>query len=108
MGNPEMTRKTSTTAELAWDHAVHDISQSGLSAVREAAPDELERVARALDLLACRSLKAEYTIAPIVGGHYQLSGRLSAKVSQTCVVTLEPVDSMVEEAFEAVFWPQED
>jgi uncharacterized metal-binding protein YceD (DUF177 family) len=106
-----MTRKsdtmTGTTAELAWDHTVRDIPQTGLSAVREAAPDELERVARALELLACKSLKAEYAIAPIVGGHYQLSGRLSAQVSQSCVVTLEPVDSTIEEVFEAVFWPQE-
>ncbi len=48
-----MTRKTSTTAELAWDHAVHDIPESGLSAQREATPDELARIAQALDLIAC-------------------------------------------------------
>ena len=103
-----MTRTTGTTAELAWEHAVHDIPQSGLSTQREAAPDELARIARALDLIACTSLKAEYAIAPIVGGHYRLSGRLRAEVSQACVVTLEPVDSTIEEAFEAVFWPQAD
>ena len=102
-----MTRKTSTTAELAWDHAVHDIPESGLSAQREATPDELARIARALDLIACTSLKTEYAIAPTVGGHYRLSGRLRAEVSQACVVTLEPIDSTIEEAFEAVFWPQE-
>ena len=28
-------------------------------------------------------------------------------MSQACVVTLEPIDSTIEEAFEAVFWPQE-
>lgn len=118
-----MTHKTSTTADLAWDHAVRDIPESGarsgpksgqrpgqkpgLSAEREAAPDELAGIARALGLIACTSLKAEYAIAPTVGGHYQLSGRLRAEVSQACVVTLEPISSTIEEAFEAVFWPQE-
>jgi uncharacterized metal-binding protein YceD (DUF177 family) len=103
-----MTRTTSTTAELAWDHAVQDIPESGLSVQREAAPDELARIAQALDLIACTSLQTEYAIAPTTGGHYQLSGRLRAEVRQACVVTLEPIDSTIEEAFEAVFWPQED
>jgi uncharacterized metal-binding protein YceD (DUF177 family) len=102
-----MTRKTSTTAELAWDRTVHDIPDSGLSAQHAATPNELEKIAQALDLIACRSLTTEYAIAPTVGGHYRLSGRLRAEVSQACVVTLEPIDSTIEEAFEAVFWPQE-
>jgi uncharacterized metal-binding protein YceD (DUF177 family) len=102
-----MTRKTSTTAELAWDHAVHDIPESGLSTQREATPEELARIAQALDLIACAGLNVDYTIAPTVGGHYRLSGRLRAEVSQACVVTLEPIDTTIEEAFEAVFWPQE-
>ena len=103
-----MTRKTTTTAELAWNHAVHDIPESGLSTQRAATPDELARIAQALDLIACAGLNVEYAIAPTVGGHYRLSGRLRAELSQACVVTLEPVDSTIEEAFEAVFWPQED
>ena len=28
---PDMTRKTSMTGELAWDHATHDIPETGLS-----------------------------------------------------------------------------
>ena len=105
-----MTSKTNTTttAELAWDHAAHDIPEAGLSAQREAAPDELATIALALDLIACTGLKAEYAIAPTLGGRYRLSGRLRAEVSQTCVVTLEPLGSTVEEGFEAVFCPQED
>ena len=103
-----MTRKSSTPAELAWDHAIHDIPASGVSAERTASGDELVAVGRALDLVACKSLRAQYTVAPSVRGHYRLSGRLRAEVSQTCVVTLEPIDATVEEAFDAVFWPQED
>ena len=103
-----MTHKTSMTGELTWEHATHDIPQSGLSREREAAPDELARVARALDLVACASLKTAYTIVPTIDGRFRLSGRLRAEIGQTCVVTLEPVDSTIEEAFDVTFWPEED
>jgi uncharacterized metal-binding protein YceD (DUF177 family) len=102
-----MTRKTGTTGPLAWDHAVRDIPDQGLSAVRQASPDELASIARALDLVACTSLRADYKVSATLGGRFHLTGRLRAEVSQNCVVTLEPVDSTIEEAFEAVFWPQE-
>jgi hypothetical protein len=93
---------------LTWDHAVHDIPDSGLSTTRHAAPDELERVAQALDLLACSSLVATCTITPAGGGHYRLVGRLQASLQQACVVTLEPVASQIDEAFDVYFWPEAD
>lgn len=103
-----MARNTSTTAELAWDHAAHAIPASGLSRQREAAPDELASIARALELLACNALRAEYAITPSIDARYTLSGRLRAELTQACVVTLEPVDSTIEETFDVTFWPQED
>ena len=45
---------------------------------------------------------------PTVGGRFRLSGRLRAEISQACVVTLEPVDSTIEEGFDVTFWPEED
>lgn len=103
-----MMHKTSTTGELTWQHATRDIPESGLSQEREAAPDELARVARALDLIACTGLRAAYAIKPTIDGRYRLSGTLRAEISQACVVTLEPVESTIEESFDASFWPQED
>ena len=103
-----MKRKTNTTAELSWEHATHDIPQSGLSREREAAPDELARIARALDLFACASLRTAYAVVPTVGGRFRVTGRLRAEISQACVVTLEPVDSTIEEGFDVTFWPEEE
>jgi hypothetical protein len=103
-----MKGKTNTTGELSWVHATHDIPQSGLSREREAAPDELVRIARALDLVACASLRTAYTIVPTVGGRFRLTGRLRAEIGQACVVTLEPVDSTIEEGFDVTFWPEEE
>jgi hypothetical protein len=98
---------STTTSELAWDHAVREVPQSGLTATRDAGPDERAAVAQALDLIACTSLRAHYAIQPMSGGCYRLSGRLHAEVSQTCVVTLDPVEGTLEESFEATFWPRE-
>ena len=94
------------TGELTWDHAVHDIPDSGISTTRHATPQELEAIARALQLVACSSLTSTYTIMPIGDRHYRLSGRLQASLQQACVVTLEPVQEAIEETFEVTFWPQ--
>ena len=70
--------------------------------------DELQCLARALDLIACKSLDADYTIKPIGAARYRLSGTLRAEVEQTCVVTLEPVSSEIKEPFDFEFWPEQD
>jgi len=103
-----MKHNTGTTTELAWDLPVRDVPEAGMSGARDAAPDELAAVARTLDLIACTRLCAQYAIAPMAAGRYRLSGRIQAAVTQACVVTLDPVDSTVEEHFEATFCPQED
>jgi hypothetical protein len=103
-----MAVDTSLQAAPAWDHATRDIPQSGLTRQREAAPDELASIAGTLDLIACNSLRADYTITPGVDGRYRLSGRLRTEVIQACVVTLEPIVNSIEESFDVTFWPQED
>jgi hypothetical protein len=95
-------------AELTWVHAVHDIPEAGLSAVQHATPDELARIAQALELLACSSLTATYTITPVGMGRYRLAGRLDASLTQACVVTLEPVEARIDEALDVTFWPEAD
>lgn len=103
-----MTRKTDTPTELAWEYAIQSIPERGLSDERRASPEELAAIARALELLACKSLSAAFTIMPTVGGRYHLTGTLRADVTQACVVTLDPIDSAIEEAFDVTFWPERD
>ena len=93
---------------LAWDHAVHDIPDSGLSKICRATPDELVAIAQALDLIACSGLVATYTITPTGGDHYRLAGRLEASLQQACVVTLEPLPATIEETFDVAFRPEAD
>lgn len=71
----------------------------------EATPGECAAIARRLDLLELRHLKAEGMLRPGAGGRWSLAGRLAADVIQRCVVSLEPIAARVEDAFEIAFAP---
>jgi hypothetical protein len=92
--------------ELAWEHAVQDIPEAGLAVERAASPEEREAVARALELVACRSLTARYRVTPGGGGHLHVSGTVEAEVEQTCVVTLQPLVNRVADSFSVDYWPE--
>lgn len=94
------------TEVLDWVHAVVDIPEAGLEIERAATPEEREAIARTLELVACTSLVANYRISPRSEGHFRLSGTLSARVEQTCVVTLEPLTNQISESYSVDFWPE--
>lgn len=90
---------------LDWTHDIGDIPEAGLAAVRLATPEAREKIAAALDLISCERLAARYEIKLLPQGRYLLVGTLEADVTQTCVVTLEPVETLVTEPFEVEFRP---
>ncbi len=92
--------------ELAWEHAVQDIPEAGLTVERSASPEELDALARTLELLGCRSLAVRYVLTPRGGGHVHLAGTLQAQVEQSCVVTLEPLLNDVSADFKVDYWPE--
>ncbi len=87
--------------------SVSKIGEAGLSQTIEAKPSELETIAAYLDLVAVRSLTAEISLARWRDKGVRVSGSLKADVTQSCVVTLEPVEAHVEAAFERRFLPEE-
>ncbi len=92
--------------ELPWSHAVTDIPAGGLNGQRTASAGERDAVAAALELPACHSIAAKYRITPLGGGRYRLAGQVAAEVAQACIVTLEPVEARLSEAFDVEFWPE--
>ena len=73
------------------------ISESGI--VREIAADQAERDAltRRFGIVAIESLAARIVLRRTREGDVSLAARISARVTQECVVTLEPVESGIEE-----------
>ena len=66
----------------------------------EADADERAALARRFGLLALDSLTAKVGLTPVDGGLVRVHGALAAKVTQACVVTLEPVTTRVEASFQ--------
>lgn len=82
------------TARLARDEVVEEIA---------ATPAERAALARRFDLLDLARLDARIRLRRLPGGMFRLTADLEAEVTQTCVVTLEPVTSRVAERFTLLF-----
>jgi hypothetical protein len=103
-----MNASVTFAGALPWDHVLADIPPSGLRVARVAEPAEREALARALDLLACTRLEADYTLTPTGEGRYRLRGSVRCDIVQACGVTLEPVASSIAEDLDVPFWPVEE
>ena len=90
---------------LPWTHAIADMPSSGRDYTRQASPEECAALSADLGLLACQDVSAAYTIRAIGGGRYRLTGTVEAHVTQSCVVTLEPLKSHVKLPIDVTFSP---
>ncbi len=94
--NPEFSRRI----------PVGDIPARGAEYEIGADPHEREALAERLGLVRLDALTARLRLQPVGGGPLiRLTGRLSARVVQSCVVTLEPMDAEVDERFAMTFGP---
>lgn len=91
---PEMSRPVS----------IHRLPEDGLSLDIEADIAECEALATRLDLVALRSLKASLRVSqhgsPEV---FAVEGELEARLVRTCVVSLEPFESVTWLPFQRLF-----
>ncbi|HRO15385.1 MAG TPA: DUF177 domain-containing protein, partial [Paracoccus sp. (in: a-proteobacteria)] len=67
--------------------------------------DARARIAADLDLSALKSAAFEGQIAPVANDAWELTGRLTARVVQPCVITLAPVETAIDESVRRVFSP---
>ena len=68
-------------------------------------PDEAAALARLLGAQAVRKLRFAGSLSPLDGGGWGLDATLGASVVQTCVVTLEPVTTRVDQTVRRRFLP---
>ena len=66
---------------------------------------EMDAIAGMLDLVALEGLTFNYRLDHGGGGRVHLTGRLHANVTQTCVVSLDPVEANLDVPVEVEFWP---
>lgn len=70
-----------------------------------ASDEERKAIARRLGLIGIERLDAHATLSR-TGKSVRAEGRLAAALTQSCVVTGEPVSTLVDEPFELVFMPE--
>ena len=82
-----------------------DEIRDGASGEIAATKAEMDAIARMLDLVALEGLTCVYHLDHGGGGRLHLTGRLHANVTQTCVVSLDPVEANLDVPVEVEFWP---
>jgi uncharacterized metal-binding protein YceD (DUF177 family) len=87
--------------------AVLQVPEGGLH--RELDADEAVRkaMADAAGLRDVLSAHASLDVTPKSGGRFHVAGNVRARVGQTCVVTLDPIESDIDEPIDLIFAPPE-
>jgi uncharacterized metal-binding protein YceD (DUF177 family) len=92
-------------SELPRPLAVDRIGPHGHAVALTATEAECAAIAARLMLPAIASLGCRFRLHPLPGGRIAAEGDLRARVSQICVVTLEPFNAAIEERFRIRFVP---
>ena len=97
-----------SSEQIAWSVPVkrHEIPESGLR--RDIVADDRIRadVAALAGARAMPRLEASFELRPYGADGVRVSGRVTGRVAQTCVVTLEPMESAIDEEILLVFLPE--
>jgi hypothetical protein len=85
--------------------AVEKIPETGVHRDLEANPASREAMAEAAGLREVLSATASLDVTPQGGGRFHVGGRVKARIGQTCVVTLDPIETDIDEPVDAIFAP---
>jgi hypothetical protein len=103
-----MIRSDSVTANADPWHApvlVAQIPETGLHRDLEAAPAVRVAMAELSGLREILFANASLDVTPRGEGRFHVVGRVRARVGQTCVVTLDPIENDIDEEVDLIFAP---
>jgi len=84
---------------------VAEIPESGLHRDIEPSPVERRALAELAGLRDILSANASLDVTAAGGGRFHVGGRIRARVGQTCVLTLDPIENEIDEPIDLVFAP---
>jgi Large ribosomal RNA subunit accumulation protein YceD len=87
--------------------AVAQIPDTGLHRDIEAGSATRAAMAELGGLREVLAASASLDVTPRGGGRFQVEGRVRARIGQTCVVTLDPIENEIDEAIDLIFAPPE-
>lgn len=86
---------------------VVQIPDTGLHRDLEADRAAREAMAEVGGLREVLSASASLDVTPKTGGRFHITGHVRARIGQTCVVTLDPIENEIDEPIDLVFAPPE-
>jgi hypothetical protein len=86
---------------------VAQIPDTGLHRDIEADPAAREAMAAVAGLREILSASASLDVTPKGGGRFHVAGRVRARIGQSCVVTLDPIENDLDEDVDLIFVPPE-
>ena len=102
MSKPGMTEKPDPWRVPV---VVAQIPDTGLHRELEANQVTRDAVADVGGLRAVLSVQASFDVTPKSGGRFHVAGHVRARVGQTCVVTLDPMETDIDETIDLIFAP---
>jgi hypothetical protein len=84
---------------------VAQIPDTGLHRDIEADPATRDAMAEVAGLREILSASASLDVTPKSGGRFHVAGHVRARIGQTCVVTLDPIESDIDEPIDLIFAP---
>lgn len=85
---------------------VAQIPDTGLHRKLEASAAERQAMADLAGLREVLSAQADFDVVPRSGGRLQVTGQVRARIGQTCVVTLDPIENEIDEEVDLTFAPE--
>ncbi|MBR1128097.1 YceD family protein [Bradyrhizobium iriomotense] len=103
-----MSRPNRTSSPDPWRAPVivAQIPDTGLHRELEASAAERQAMADVAGVREILSAHASFDVVPKSGSRVQVTGHVRARVGQTCVVTLDPIESEIDEEVDLTFAPE--
>ncbi|MFQ5972656.1 MAG: DUF177 domain-containing protein [Alphaproteobacteria bacterium] len=91
--------------ELSRPISLNELVDGEVALEVSATPAECAALADRFGIMSVDELSAQVMLKRTFLGEVVVSGRIRSKVTQSCVVTLEPVDQAIDESFSVTFSP---
>ncbi|HEY6632597.1 MAG TPA: DUF177 domain-containing protein [Rhizobiaceae bacterium] len=100
-------RQDQDKSPVSFNASVARLPQKGLPVVIDADPRQREALAAAHGLVSVEKFRAELLVTPWRRNGVKVSGHVEADITQECVVTLDPLQSHIDETVEGLFLPED-
>ena len=101
-----MTHTANPSSPWSLVVTVAQIPDAGLHQELMANTAQLIALAALAGVRNIKNARAVLDVTPLAGGRVHVTGRVAAIVGQTCVVTLDPIDNVVDEEVDVTFAPR--